>query len=44
MSTPSYIVTLANAPIIFKGGLQGLTTQSTMEAELVAAALTIKYS
>ena len=41
-STPSYIVTLANAPIIFKVGLQGLTAQSTMEAELVGAALTMK--
>ena len=41
-STLSYIMTLANAPIIFKAGLQGLTAQSTMEAELVAAALTFK--
>ena len=41
-SASSYIVTLANAPIIFKVGLQGLTAQSTMEVELVAAALTIK--
>ena len=30
---------LANALISFKVGLQGLTAQSTMEAELVAAAL-----
>ena len=35
-------MTLVNAPIIFKVGLQGLTAQSTMEAELVAAALTMK--
>ena len=33
---------MANAPIIFKVGLQGLTAQPTMEAELVAAALTMK--
>ena len=38
-STSSYIVMLANGPISFKGGIQGLTAQSTMEAELVAAAL-----
>ena len=41
-STSSYIVMLANAPISFKVGLQGLTAQSTMEAELVAAALAMK--
>ena len=40
--TPSYIVTLTDAPTIFKVGLQGLTTQSTMEAKLVAAALAMK--
>ena len=33
-STSSYIVMLANAPISFKMGLQGLTAQSTMEADL----------
>ena len=33
---------LANAAISFKVGQQGLTAQSTMEAELVAAALTMK--
>ena len=33
---------LANAPITFKVGLQGLTAQSTMEAGLVAAALAMK--
>ena len=38
----SYIVTVANASIIFKVELQGLTAQSTMEAELVAATLTTK--
>ena len=41
-SRPSYIVTLANAPIIFKVGLQGLSVQSTTEVELVAGALTMK--
>ena len=40
--TPSYIVTLTNASTIFEVGLQGLTAQSTMEAELVAAALAMK--
>ena len=33
---------LADGPISFKMGLQGLTAQSAMEAELVAAALTMK--
>ena len=33
---------VANALIIFKVGLQGQTVQSTMEAELVAAALAMK--
>ena len=41
-SMSSYIVFLANAPVSFKVGLQGLTAQSTMEAELVAAALAMK--
>ena len=41
-STLSYIVMLANSPISFKVGLQELTTQSTMEAELVAGARTTK--
>ena len=40
--TPSYIVTLTDAPTIFKVGLQGLTAQSTMEADLVAAAPAMK--
>ena len=35
-------MTVANAPIIFNVGLQGLTSQPVMEAELVAAALTMK--
>ena len=35
-------MTTANAPIIFKVELQGLTAQPTMEAELVAVALTMK--
>ena len=43
-SMSSYIVMLANAPISFKVGLEGLTAQSMMEAELVAAALTMKES
>ena len=33
---------VANAPIIFKVELQGLTAQPIMEAELVAVALTMK--
>ena len=33
---------VANAPIIFKVELQGLTAQYTMEAELMAVALTMK--
>ena len=41
-SMSSYIVFLANAPVSFKVGLQGLTAQSTMEAELVDAALAMK--
>ena len=41
-STSSYIAFLSNDPVSFKLGLQGLTAQSTMEAELVAAALTMK--
>ena len=41
-SMPSYIVLRTNAPVSFKVGLQGLTEQSTMEAELVAAALAMK--
>ena len=41
-SMSSYIVFLANAPVSFKVGLQGLTAQSIMEAELVAATLAMK--
>ena len=41
-STSSYTAFLSNGPVSFKVGLQGLTAQSTMEAELVAAALTMK--
>ena len=41
-STSSYIAFYSNGPVSFKVGLQGLTAQSTMEAELVAAALTMK--
>ena len=41
-STSSYIAMLANAPISFKVGLQGLTVPSSMEAELVGAALVMK--
>ena len=40
--TLSYIMTLTDALTIFKVGLQGLTAQSTMEAELVAAALAME--
>ena len=35
-------MTVANAPIIFKLELQGLTAQPTVEAELVAVTLTMK--
>ena len=41
-STSSYIMMLPTTPISFKVGLQGLTAQSTMNAELVAVALTMK--
>ena len=41
-STSSYIVMLANGPISFWVGFQDLTAQSTIEAELVVAALTMK--
>ena len=41
-STSLYIVMLANDSISFNVGLQSLNVQSIMEAELVAAALTIK--
>ena len=38
----SYIGMLANTPISFKVGLQGLAVKSTTEAELVVAALAMK--
>ena len=41
-STSPYIAFLSNGPVTFKVGLQGLTAQSTMEAELVAVALVMK--
>ena len=40
--TSSYIIMPSNGPISFKVDTQGLTAQSTMEAELVTAALTVK--
>ena len=40
--TPLYIVTLTDDPTIFKVGLQGLTAQSTMEAELATAAVAME--
>ena len=33
---------LSNDPMSFKVGIQGLTAQSTMEAELMVAALTME--
>ena len=41
-STSAYLVMLSKAPISFKSGVQSLTAMSTMEAELVASALTMK--
>ena len=41
-STSAYLVMLSKAPISFKSGIQSLITMSTMEAELVASALTMK--
>lgn len=35
-STPSCIMMMCNGPPAFKVGIQGLTAQSMMEAELVA--------
>ena len=43
-STSSYVTMLANAPMSFRSGLQGLTAMSTMEAELVASALAMKVA
>ena len=41
-STSSYVTMLANAPMSFRPGLQGLTAMSSIEAELVASALAMK--
>ena len=41
-STSSYIAFLSGGPVGFKVGLQGLMARLTMEAELVAAALTVR--
>lgn len=41
-STSSYIMMMCNGPVSFKVGMQGLTAQSTMEAELVAGALAMR--
>jgi len=41
-SMSSYIVFFANAPVTFTVGLPGLTAQSTMEEELVDAALAMR--
>ncbi|CAM9533246.1 unnamed protein product [Sphacelaria rigidula] len=41
-STSAYLMMMCKAPVRFKSGIQSLTTMSTMEAKLVAAALTMK--
>ncbi|CAB1108749.1 unnamed protein product [Ectocarpus sp. CCAP 1310/34] len=41
-SMSSYIMMMSKAPVSFKFGLQSLTAMSTLEAELVAAALAMK--
>ena len=41
-SMSSYIMITVKAPVSFKSGLQSLTAMSTVEAELVAAALAMK--
>lgn len=41
-SMSSYIIILSNAPVSSKVGIQCLTAQSTIEAELVAVALAMK--
>ena len=43
-ATSSYTIMLYNGPISFKVAIQQLNAQSTMEAELVAVALTMKES
>ena len=40
-STSCYIMMFCKAPVSFRSGVQSLTAMSTMEAELVAAALAI---
>lgn len=41
-STSCYLIMMSRAPVSFKTGPQSLTAMSTMEAELVAAALAMK--
>ena len=41
-STSCYLIMMSRAPVSFKTGIQSLTAMSTMEAELVAAGLTMK--
>ena len=41
-STSCYIMMFCKAPVSFRSGVQSLTAMSTMEAELVAAALAIR--
>ena len=41
-STSCYIMMFCKAPVSFRSGVQSLTAMSTMEAELVGAALAIK--
>ena len=41
-SLSSYIMMMSNGPVSLKVGLQGITAQSTMEAELGAVALAMK--
>ena len=40
-STSAYIMMVCNGPVSFKVGMQGLTAQSTIQAKLVAGALTM---
>ena len=41
-STLSYVMMMCNGPVSFKVGMQGIIAQSTMETEVVAAALAMK--
>ena len=41
-SVSSYIMMMAKAPVSFKSGLQSLTAMSTLEAELIVAALAME--